>query len=403
MLKNRVVRIAAIVLLAVFLIHHIYSAVYSPITTETAQFVNETDGISFTGMIIRNEIAIDKSSGGVMHLRVFDGERISKNGVIADIYNKESDSLAVNEIDEIKKRISDIKTIQSYNDLAAVDVNLLSGKIDSTLGDMLFCAGNGDFKGARENEYKLLTMMNRKEMVIGNGVDYTEQLTSLNDELISLENSLSQPINSIKAVESGFFVSYVDGFENELNAEELDRLTPEYMDSVTVDQSFIEGKIGKIVSDYTWYIAANMTANQSLSYKKGDVVKIKTQLKSNPYIKVTVEQINLSKDRERAVILFSCQEMNAELAAMRTGAMTVINGEYEGLKVNKSALRVNDNKTGVYIISGMELKFVTVKVLYQTEDFVICEKADASENTELRLYDKVIVKGKNLYDGKIIN
>lgn len=403
MLKNRFVRIALIILLAVFLIHQVYSAVYSPITTESAQFVTETDGISFTGMIIRNEITIDKSNGGVMHLRVSDGERIAKNGTIADIYNSEKDSLAVSEIEELKKQISDIETIQGYNDLAAVDVNLLDSKITDTLGDILFQAANGNFSSARNNEYELLTMMNRKEMVIGNSTDYTQQLSALKSQLTSLEGSLSQPVNKITAVSSGFFVSQVDGYETVLSAENLDRFTPEFMDSVTADESKTNGKIGKIVSDYTWYIAANMTANQSLSYKAGDVVTVKTQLKSNPYIKVVVEQINLSEDRERAIILFSCQEMNAELATMRTGAMTVINGEYEGLKVDKGALRVNENQTGVYIVSGMELKFVTVKVLYQNEDYVICEKADASQNTELRLYDKVVVKGKNLYDGKIIN
>ncbi len=403
MLKNRFVRYAAIILLAVFLIHQIYSAFYSSITTESAQFISETDGISFTGMIIRNEIPIEKSNGGVMHLKVSDGERIAKNGTIADVYSSEKDSLAVSKIEEIKKQISDIETIQSYNDLAAVDVDLLSGKITDTLGDMLFLSASGDFSSARENEDELLTMMNRKEMVIGNSIDYTEQLNTLKGELSSLENSLSQPIDEITAVSSGFFVSQVDGFETVLSTEELDRFTPEYMDTVTADESKVNGKIGKIVSDYTWYIAASMTANQSLSYKAGDTVTIKTQLKSNPYINVVVEQINLSEDRERAVILFSCQEMNAELATMRTGAMTVINGQYEGLKVERGALRVSDNQTGVYIVSGMELKFVKVKVLYQTEDYVICEKADASENTELRLYDKIVVKGKNLYDGKIIN
>lgn len=403
MLKNGFVRIAVIVLLAVFLIHQIYSAVYSPITTESAQFVTETDGISFTGMIVRNEITIDKTDGGVMHLLVSDGERVAKNGTIADIYVSEKDSLAVSEIKEIKTQISDIETIQGYNDLAAVDINLLNSKITDTMGNMMFKASNGDFTSARKDEYDLLTMMNRKEMVIGNSTDYSQQLDNLKSRLSALEGSLSEPVDKISAVSSGFFVSQVDGYETVLTADNLDRLTPEFMDSVTADEGKISGKIGKIVSDYTWYIAAGMTANQSLAYKKGDVVKVKTQLKSNPYIKVTVEQINMSEDRERAIILFSCQEMNAELAAMRTGAMTVINGEYDGLKVVKSALRVSDNKTGVYVISGMELKFVTVKVLYQTDDYVICEKADASENTELRLYDKVVVKGKNLYVGKIIN
>lgn len=403
MFKNKFLRITAIVLLSMFLLHQVYSAIYTPINTQSAEYVSVTDGISFTGMIIRNEILIDKSKSGIMHLLVSDGERIAKNGTIAEIFNSEKDSFAVTEIEKIKEQISNIKTIQSYNDIAAVDINLLDTKITSVLGEILFEAGNGNYTKARKNQDELLTLMNRKEMVIGKATDFSKQLDSLENRKNILEGSLNEPIDKITAIESGFFVSSVDGYETVLNTDDLERYTPEYMDSVTLDDSQNDGKIGKIVSDYTWYIAASLTANQSLSYKKGDTVTVKTQLKSNPYIKVIVEQINLSSDRERAVILFSCQEMNAELATMRTGPMTVINGEYGGLKVPKSALRVSDNQTGVFVIYGMELKFVTVKVIYQTDDYVICEKADTNQNTQLRLYDKVVVKGKNLYDGKIIN
>ncbi len=403
MFKNKFLRITAIALLSLFLLHQVYSVIYNPINTVSAEYISVTDGISFTGMIIRNELLIDKADGGIMHLLVSDGERVSKNGTIAKIFSSEKDSFAVTEIEKIKEQISNIKTIQSYNDIAAVDINLLDSKIKSSLGKILFDAGNGNFKEARKNQDTLLTLMNRKEMVIGNNADFSKQLENLEGRKNQLESSLSEPIDSISAVESGFFVSNVDGYETVLSTENLERYTPEFIDSVALDDSKNDGKIGKIVSDYTWYITASLTANQSLSYKKGDIVTIKTQLKSNPYLKVTVEQINLSSDRERAVILFSCQEMNAELATMRTCAMTVINGEYNGLKVPKSSLRVNDNQTGVFVVSGMELKFVTTKVIYQTQDFVICEKADTNQNTQLRLYDKVVVKGKNLYDGKIIN
>ena len=266
MLKNRVLRTALIVLLAVFLFHQIYSAVYSPITTETAEYVFETDGISFTGMIIRNEISIDKSNSGVMHLKVSDGERVAKNGTIADIYKNEKDSLKVSEISGIKKQINDIETIQGYNDLAAVDVNLLDSKITDTLGNILFYAANGNYSEARSSEYNLLTMMNRKEMVIGSGTDYSSLLADLNSRLASLEGSLSEPVDKITAVSSGFFVSHVDGYETVLGVDDLDRFTPEFMDSVNANQSETDGKIGKIVSDYTWYIAAGMTANQSLAF-----------------------------------------------------------------------------------------------------------------------------------------
>ena len=82
--------------------------------------------------------------------------------------------------------------------------------------------------------------------------------------------------------------------------------------------------------------------------------------------------------------------------------MTVVKKEYSGLKVPRSALRVVDSKRGVYVLTGMQVKFVEVNVLFTYGDYMICEK-QTSDSTVLRLYDEVIVKGKNLYDGKIIS
>ena len=94
--------------------------------------------------------------------------------------------------------------------------------------------------------------------------------------------------------------------------------------------------------------------------------------------------------------------MNSTLACMRTGAMTVINKEYTGLKVSKKALRVVKGKTGVYVLSGINIRFLPVEVIYTHEEYVICKQIKENADNILRLYDQVVVKGKNLYDGKVI-
>ncbi|MBO4734387.1 MAG: hypothetical protein J5662_07920, partial [Clostridia bacterium] len=67
-------------------------------------------------------------------------------------------------------------------------------------------------------------------------------------------------------------------------------------------------------------------------------------------------------------------------------------------------LRVVDKVTGVFTVSGLQLKFVRVNVIYTGEDFIICEQEFPKDNNTrvLRLYDEVVVKGRGLYDGKII-
>jgi hypothetical protein len=114
-----------------------------------------------------------------------------------------------------------------------------------------------------------------------------------------------------------------------------------------------------------------------------------------------LEKINTSSSENSAVMIFSCQQMNSELAVMRKGSFTIINSTYSGLKIPTKALRVQDGKTGVFVRSGMTVKFVGVNVIHRTDEYIICEQ-EVSNDTVLRLYDDVVVKGKRLYDGKII-
>ena len=185
-----------------------------------------------------------------------------------------------------------------------------------------------------------------------------------------------------------------------LKGEDLEKLTPEFMSSVKPEETGAN-VIGKIVPDYEWYIAATVSLNDSLQYKEGQSVKLLTNVKSATDLTATVKQINISEKAETAVILFACSDMNSELANMRNISITVVNKEYSGLRIPQKALRVVDSQKGVYVKTGMQIKFVPVEIVYRNDDYIICEKQN--ENSDcLKLYDKVVVKGRNLYDGKIV-
>lgn len=84
-------------------------------------------------------------------------------------------------------------------------------------------------------------------------------------------------------------------------------------------------------------------------------------------------------------------------------------------------MRVADGKQGVYILDGDIVRFRLVNILTENDDYYIVSPqapetdafsdiSDTSENSSadartyyyLSLYDSVIVKGKSLFDGKIV-
>ena len=390
-----------VLLSAVFIIHQIISSVYTPVKTESAVYYTAVDGFKITGVVVRNEILVNSEKKGVMHFVTADGNRVSKNGVIANIYDSEAASITVTEIDNVKSKISDIKDILSYNDIDAANLDLINSRVAEKVDELVLSASTGNFLSVTQSADRLLSAINRRQAALGDTGDFSAQLELLDSELTKLSASLPAPTGKVLAAESGYFVSMTDGYEEVLTCSDLAALTPEFMQNISAKEAK-PTTVGKIVSDYEWYIAAQMSINDSLSYKEGQSLKILTSVKSSPQLSVTVKKINISETSGEAVVLFACNEMNSELAAMRSGPMTVVKAEYNGLKVERRALRVVDSQKGVYVLSGMQINFVPVDILYSNESYIICDKKNENGNV-LKLYDSVVVKGKNLYDGKIIS
>ena len=396
---SSVLKAFIVIIAAVFIINQVFSSVYKPIQTESAIYHTAVDGLNITGTIIRNEILVSYDGGGVMHFVTSDGSRVAKNGVIANIYDTAEASITVTEIETVKAKIADLEDILSYNDIEAVNLELINQRVDEKVNNLVKSTATGDFVNSHKSAEELLSALNRKQAALGTANDFSGQLESLNASLSNLNASLPTARGQVLATESGYFVSKTDGYENVFKSDDLSSITSEYLISAS-SESHPENIVGKIVSDYEWYIAANVTINQSLNYKEGDSLKLLTSVNSSPELTVKVEKINISASGEGAVIIFSCSDMNSELATMRSGPMTVVKSEYSGLRVNKKALRVVDGERGVYVLSGMQIHFVPVEILYSNESFMICKK---DKDSVLKLYDSVVVKGRNLYDGKIVS
>lgn len=397
---SSVLKILIALIIVIFVGHQSIAAIYKPIKTETAVYYTSIDGFKITGVIIRNETLVKSGEKGTLHFAIKDGGRVSKNGTIANIYQNESASVTISRISEIKNKIADIEDILSYNDIEAANLDAVNNRVNKAINEFIYCTSQNNFGGAAECSEELLSAINRRQAALGQETNLDVQLKNLKTELNELSQNLPTAKGKITATSSGYFVSKADGYEGVLKAADINNITPEFLDEIE-PKDVGEGVIGKIVSDYEWYIAARVKVSDSLKYKEGETLKLLTSVKSSPELKVTVKKINVSSASDNAVIIFTCNEMNNELAFMRTGPMTVVKAEYSGLKVPRKALRVVDSVRGVYVVNGMQIKFVPVNIIHSTDSYIICEKQTDNENI-LKLYDSVVVKGKNLYDGKII-
>lgn len=389
---------AAILFLVIYLLHQFYSSVYNPLVTDMVVYDSSYVGVELETLFVRNETLVSSTQGGYKSYAVSEGGKVAKNGVIASVYPTAEQAALSSSIQEIQQQIDILSKTQNYTEYNNADLTVINQKINRSFMNLLDSSKTGTLNAAAGDE--LLQNLNRKNIVTGTEQNYNALIAQLNTQLAALQAQHTKSQSYIRAEDSGYFVSKADGYETALQANALSSLTVAQFESVQPAE-VAENVIGKIVADYEWNIIAKIPLEDSFHLAEGDQATLKTGLVSVQELKTTVKAINREGDTKFALIVFSCKTMNNELASTRRQTMTLVTESYSGLKVNKKAVRMVEGKKGVYTYSASQAHFVPIRIVYTTPSFVICEKI--SENGSLRLYDEVIVKGKGLYDGKIIN
>ena len=167
MRDNKVLRIILCIIAIVFIVHQIYSSTYKPITTVSAEYQTVIEGFPINVMIIREEKVVESNTKGALHFTLVDGERVSKNGVIANIYSDAKTSVTVNRIEQLESRIKDIEEMQSYNDVEATDIKLINNKVNNSLNTLIRGIASGDFSSVEVDSAELLTNISRRQMITG--------------------------------------------------------------------------------------------------------------------------------------------------------------------------------------------------------------------------------------------
>ncbi|MDO4742578.1 MAG: HlyD family efflux transporter periplasmic adaptor subunit [bacterium] len=397
---STVLKIVVGFLLFVFLVSQIYSSLINPYTTETAIYYQTHESVLASGVIIRNETVISGDTQGVKNYEIQDGQRVPKDSVIATVYE---DINAVNirsEIDKIDREIVALTAAQANSDVNSADLSMLSKKTNNCLMELLNVEQSGDLQSSLELRSELLQLLNRREIIIGSQTDFSSQINLLKSRKAELEADMPVAKSTIKAACSGYFVSSTDGYEQILSVDNIENVTVDMLQKIDQNPEN-QDRIGKIVTDYEWYIASAIPFESAIDFSDGMRVTIKTGLSGCETINAVVKYINRDTGSDKAVIVFSCNDMSSQLAMIRKLEIDIVTESYSGIRVNNRSIRIIDGVKGVYVLEGMQARFVPVNVLYSTDSYAICEQQIQNANV-LRIYDDVIVKGKNLYDGKVI-
>lgn len=404
----KVLTIAAAFIIVVYFAAEIYGLANRSYGTETAYEQTVLDTIDAEMFVIRNESLLATTASGVTVPIAKNAERVSKGSSIAAIFSSEAAAENFVEAQALTSKLDTYQKINNQLRLAEVDMDKLSAEVNSGFESILDAAYENDYSNLGEDKLTFCEKLSRRQISLDVEVDCSAQISELQNQISALTSG-GTPSEIITAESSGYYVAREDGYENIITADDIDSLTADKLREAfkSKKKEPSAGSIGKVIDGYNWYIATIIESTQATGFRKGQTVRLVLDESANNFVTTYVYSIS-SVDDEESMIIFRCNLMNESLAELRKVNGKIVTNDYTGLRVSRDAVRLDENgNSGVFIRRGNIVNFRSLNIIYSEDDFVIASKPPSDsdiklEYTHLKLYDEIIVTGKELKDGMVI-
>lgn len=377
------------VLLITTICSQIYYFVHDKHDTEEAVLASVNEDITFKGVVLRNEKVITYNGGGILDYEYDDGSKISVNSTIAEVYSSEEAIAAKDKIVLIDEKIGELERAQNPGTTNYVESESLKSRIDSKYNELLNSIYEKDYPELEDVRSELTLLMNIYNIVTNMETSYDGKISELKAEKKQLEDIAASPDDVIKADETGYFVSYADGYESMLSADKADSLTDKDIEKVLKgDAEPPENAIGKMFDSYSCKIAGIVDNDSRIA--EGGSLSLMLNTSKNVY-DVTVESVKVfGDDEEKMLVVLDCDRLDKNLVESRILSAKLIFDEYQGIRVPRSAIRFQGDQKGVYVILGKDISFKKINVIYEGSDYVLSE--NTSDEDCLLLYDQILLE-----------
>lgn len=382
--------------------------------------------IQSSAYLFRDEIVLYTSgrNTGCVTPAVSDGERVSINQRVADLYNYTSPE-AEKRIAEIDKQI-DLLEQSKIENLAVQNTSGLDSEIYQKIETIRRNSEEGRYGDALSLRADLLVSIKKKEILTGGVQNFEGQIDLLLAERAELTAKLGTCLESVVSPCAGYFYSEVDGYEGIFDVKKLDSLTyDDFVQLAEAEASPVNSSAaGKIARDFRWYIACPMTKADASYFEMGQYYKVAFPY-NNTTLNMKLTSVIGEAGGDGAVAVFECRMLPEIFDYSRMQPVQICATDYTGFEIPVSALRVEKGMEGVYVLDEVTIRFRRVNIVYEYDGYYLCvgsvdapvdvpsEEPEVAETlidgspkeeeySWIRRNDIIITEGKDLYIGKVI-
>ena len=387
-----------VLFLMVYAGYQAYRYLYSPYKTEVAYEFEVFDTIKVHGLVLRDEQVIPAAVTGTLAYQVEEAEKVTADTVIANVYDDSEQARIYHQLGQKDREISLLEEIQDPGSRIFTNTEMLTGQITELAGTLVDAVALGNAETAYDIREQLFININKKQLAVKIVDSFDSRIEELNQEKAALTRSYYGEARPLYAPDQGYFSRYTDGQEDYYTLDRLSQLTAAEIKNAT-DTGPVSGALGKLVATHNWYYVAVVNPIEAEKFVPGTTIYVTFATQNLYDIPMVVS--NVREDGSQNIVTLKSDYVSPGVLALRTATAQINFKRYKGLRVSDSAIRMVDGVTGVYIMTGYDIRFRPVEIIYDGPGYKLCRTSYTGSAT-LNLFDQVIVKGTDLYDGKTI-
>jgi len=390
-----------IIIFIICVLYNIIALFINPTDTfmiENGEISSEEENV---GYIIREEKLFQGNNykNGIYQIKT-EGQRVAKGDPIFRYYTNNEETL-VQKIAQLDSKIQDALE-QNKNNIYSSDIASIDSQIEEKLKRISL---TNKVSKILEYNKEISDALTKKAKLTGELSPSGSYIKELISERSKYEEQLNSGSEYIEATISGVVSYRVDGLEEVLTTDSINKLTEEYLKSLklkTGETIPSNNESGKIVNNYYCYIATVTYAEEAKQIKVNDTVRI--ALSTGDEVKAKIHNITEQENGARLLILKITNGVE-ELINYRKISFEIIWWSANGLKVPNSSILEKD---GMNYIVRKRVGYsdnILVKVLKVADNYSIIENYSSLELKELGYSTQEISNMKNisLYDEILLN
>ena len=402
--KDTLSIVIAVVLIVVYIAVQSFSASNVKMQIQTANETVAYDSVSAKALAVRQEAVLPADSSQMLLPTVDDGDKVAVNGEVAKVFSSPDVAARYVEINDLNEELNRLTALENSSSGLVTDLESANRSIVESLNRYVCDRANEKTQDVSKELANINNSIVKQQLIIGESIDFSQMKSSISQQISTLSSMGYKPQGNLTTDKSGIFSTFTDGFENIADYNNIDSFTVENLESCFEQIEKSEDKdnhFGKMIYNYDWYFICTVNSSDLGNLKDGDSVDVCLKNDADTVYKMKiVKGADVSPETEKTLLVLQSNDMNSKITSLRVEDIEIRLKKYEGIKVPKKAIRVVDEKTGIYALVSYKIEFREIEILYSDDDYAVV-KYEPEKEDGIRLYDQIIVEGKDLYDGKV--